>query len=172
MVFMGLVTWITIYVYHIAHLKVYMDDTFSFKVASNSTYYEPYRSFFPSKQTQLLHLWDELGILHEKEKQEFGLVLCIISFQVDPNAMTVTMDHNSRKELLTLICNFAIAGKKCTLKEFQHITGHINWALNVFPLLRPGLSAVYAKTAGKERELATIRVNATVACELAWVVLL
>ena len=110
MVFMGLVTWITIYVYHIAHLKVYVDDTFSFEVASDSTYYKPYHSFSPTKQTHLLHLWDELGIPHEKEKQEFGPVLRIIGFQVDPNAMTVTMDQESREELLLLIRNFAVAG--------------------------------------------------------------
>ena len=170
MEFTGLVTGIAIYLYHIAHLKVYVDDTFSFEVESNFTYYKPYHSFSPSKQTCLLHLWYELGIPHEKEKQEFGLILHIIGFQVDPNAMTVTMDHNSCEELLTLIHNFAVAGKKLTLKEFQRIAGHINWALNMFPLLQPSLSAVYAKTAGKERDLATIRVNTTVACELAWVV--
>lgn len=124
MVFMGLVTWITIYVYYITHLKVYMDDTFSFEVASDSMYYEPYHSFSPSKQTRLLCLWDELGIPHEKEKQEFGPVLRITGFQVDPNAMAVTMDHESHEELLTLIHNFAVARKKHTLKEFQHITGH------------------------------------------------
>ena len=170
MVFMGLVTWIAIYVYHIIHLKVYVDDTFSFEVASNSTYYKPYHSFFPSKQTCLLRLWDELGIPHEKEKQEFSSVLRIIGFQVDPNAITITMDHDSHEELLTLIRNFAVARKKRTLKKFQHIAGHVNWALNMFPLLRPGLSAVNAKTADKEHNLATIRVNTSVAHELAWVV--
>ena len=169
MAFMGLVMWVAIYVYHIAHLKVYVDDAFLFERACDTMYYAPYDLFFPSKQTQLLHLWDKLGIPHEKEKQEFGSVLRIIGFEVDPNAMTVTMDYSSRKELLSLIHDFAITGKKCTLKEFQRIAGHINWALNVFPLLRPGLSALYAKTAGKERDFATIRVNAAVIRELTWV---
>ena len=169
MAFMGLVTWVAIYVYHIAHLKVYVDDAFSFERAHDTMYYEPYDSYLPSKQTRLLHLWDELGIPHKKDKQEFGTVLRIIGFEVDPNAMTVTMDYNSRKELLTLIRDFAITGKKRTLKEFQRIAGHINWALNVFPLLRPGLSALYAKTAGKERDFATIRVNAAVVRELSWI---
>ena len=90
---MGLVTWITIYIYHIAHLKVYVDDAFSFEVASDSMYYEPYHSFSPSKQTHLLCLWDELDIPHEKEKQEFGPVLRIIGFQVNLNAMTIMMDQ-------------------------------------------------------------------------------
>ena len=105
-------------------------------------------TILPNKQ--LLQLWDELGILHDKEKQEFGSVLHIIGFEVEPNTMTVTMDADTQKELIELIHAFAIMGKKRTLQEFQRITGHINWALNIFPLLKPGLLAIYAKTAGKE----------------------
>ena len=169
MAFMGLVTWIAIYVWSIAHLKDYVDDAFSFERQSERTYYSPYKSFYPTKQARLLQLWDELGIPHDKEKQEFGTVLRIIGFEVDPNAMTVSMDLNARGELIEQIRIFAVAGKKRTLKEFQRIAGHVNWALNVFPLLKPGLLAVYAKTAGKERDLATIRVNAAVVFELTWV---
>jgi len=91
--------------------------------------------FYPSKQTCLLQLWDDLGIPHDKEKQEFGPVLRIIGFEVDPNAMTVSMDIDARRDLIELIRVFAVTGKKRTLKEFQRIAGHVNWALNVFPLL-------------------------------------
>ena len=132
-------------------------------------YYKPYDSFFLSKQTWRLHLWDELGIPHKKEKQEFGSVLCIISFKVNPNTMMVIMDYSSRKELLSLIRDFAITWKKHILKKFQCIVGHINWVLNVFPLLHPGLSALYAKTAGKESDFANIRVNAAVDRKLTWI---
>ena len=83
--------------------------------------------------------------------------------------MTVTMDADSRRELVGLIRSFAVIGKRRTLKEFQRVAGHINWALNVFPLLKPGLSALYAKTAGKERDLALLRVNAPMVFELNWV---
>lgn len=169
MAFMGLVTWIAIYVRSIAHLKDYVDDAFSFERQSERAFYSPYNAFYPAKQARLLQLWDELGIPHDKEKQEFGPVLRIIGFEVDPNAMTVTMDFDARKELVEQIRTFAVAGKKRTLKEFQRIAGYVNWALNVFPLLKPGLSAVYAKTAGKEHDLATIRVNSVVVFELSWV---
>lgn len=137
MAFMGLITWVAIYMYHIAHLKVYVDDAFSFDWACDLMYYEPCDSFFPSKQTQLL------GIPQKKEKQEFRAVLHIIGLEVDPNTMTVTMDYGSHKKLLTLIHDFSITGKKYTLREFQGIAGHINWALNVFPLLHPGLCSLY-----------------------------
>ena len=124
---------------------------------------------YPAKQTRLLQLWDELGIPHDKDKQEFGSTLRIIGLEVDPNAMTVTMDVDARNDLTQLISNFAIASRKRTLREFQRIAGHMNWAFNVFPLLKPGLSAVYSKTAGKNRDLATIRVNTTIVHELSWV---
>ena len=123
----------------IAHLKDYVDDAFSFELADNVLYYLPYNAYYPAKQIHLLQLWDELGILHDWSKQEFGPTLRIIGLEVDPNAMTVTMDIDSRNDLIHLIHMFAIAGKKCTLKEFQHISRHVNWALNVFPLLKHNL---------------------------------
>jgi len=61
--------------------------------------------------------------------------LHIIGFEVDPTAMSITMDIDACRDLIELIHIFSIAGKKCTLKEFQRIAGHVNWALNVFPLL-------------------------------------
>jgi hypothetical protein len=169
MAFMGLVVWIAIYVHQIEHLKDYVDDLYSFEVESNMLFYEPYNRSFPTKQTRLLLLWDELGIPHSLEKQEFGSVLSIIGFLVDPNAMTVTMSAESRADLVSVIRIFAVRGKRRTLKEFQRVAGHINWAFNVFPLLKPGLSAVYAKTAGKDHDLATIKVSAAVVFELDWV---
>ena len=156
MAFMGLVTWIAIYVYLIPHLKDYVDDTFSFERVNDTLYYAPYQSMYPAKQTHLLQLWDELGIPHDKDKQEFGSTLRIIGLEVDPNAMTVTMDVDARNDLTQLISNFAIASRKRTLREFQCIAGHMNWAFNVFPLLKPGLSAIYSKTVGKNQDLATI----------------
>ena len=83
--------------------------------------------------------------------------------------MTVTMDVDAQNELTQLISTFAIAGRKRTLKEFQCIAGHMNWAFNVFPLLKPGLSAVYSKMAGKNRNLATIGVNTLIVYKLSWV---
>jgi hypothetical protein len=50
------------------------------------------------------------------------------------------------------------------------LAGWLNWALNVYPLLRPGLSALYAKTAGKLQSRAKIWVNRDVVRELNWVV--
>ncbi|KIJ38677.1 hypothetical protein M422DRAFT_176190 [Sphaerobolus stellatus SS14] len=63
-------------------------------------WYEPYKKDLPAKQTQLLQLWDELGIPHEEPKQLWGTKLTIIGFDVDPNAMTITMPHQACMDLI------------------------------------------------------------------------
>jgi hypothetical protein len=104
--------WIAIYIYSITHLKDYVDNVFSFELADQTLYYPPHQSHYPAKHTHLLNLWEELGIPHDKEKQEFRPTLCVISLDIDPNAMTVTMDIKAHNELIRLIKTFAIARKK------------------------------------------------------------
>ena len=100
----------------------------------------------------------------------FGPELPIIGFDVDPNAMRVRMSDDSRIKLMSDLRKFGQHGTRRPLKEFQRIAGYLNWALNVYPLLRPGLTAVYAKTAGKLQQRAPIWVNRDIKRELAWVV--
>ena len=38
-------------------------------------------------------LWDEIGLPYEDQKQESGDTLRIIGFDIDPNAMSVTIEH-------------------------------------------------------------------------------
>ena len=59
-------------------------------------------------------------------------------------------------------------GAHKTLWEFQKLQGWINWALNVFPHLRPALCESYQKIMGKARPNASIRVNNTMRQELLW----
>ena len=46
-----------------------MDDAWSYEMDSSLQLYEPYNEFYPSKQVQLLQLWDEILLPHEKSKQ-------------------------------------------------------------------------------------------------------
>jgi hypothetical protein len=56
-------------------------------------------------------------------------------------------------ELLTsLVLHHVVLG----LHEFQQLAGWINWALNVFPLLKLGLSNIYVKMSGKTESHAMI----------------
>ena len=104
--FMGLVLWITIFVKSLPDLFGYIDDNFSFEEEGKVTWYAPYRCYYPSKQAELLCLWDEIGLPHEKPKQEYAPVLQIVGFMVDPNLMRVSMDDTDRKKLIQHINAF------------------------------------------------------------------
>ena len=169
--FMGLVLWIAIFIKRIPDLFGYIDDNFSFDEEGNVLWYEPYKCYYPAKQTQLLKLWDEINLPHEKPKQEYGPVLRIVGFYVDPNAMRVSMDEEDKTRLLQHITSFtatAPGGTRRTLREFQQLAGWVNWSFNVFPLLKPALANVYAKIAGKTESHAKIFVSKAVIRDLHW----
>ena len=171
--FMGLVLWIAIFIKFISDLFGYIDDNFGFDEEGNVMWYEPYRCYYPTKQTKLLKLWDEICLPHEKAKQEYGPVLRIIGFNVDPKLMRVSMDEEDRSRLLQHVVSFvAIApgGTRRTLREFQQLAGWINWSFNMFPLLKPALSNVYAKISGKTESHARIFVSRAVVRDLEWFV--
>ena len=65
---------------------------------------------------------------------------------------------------------FMVPGARRPVREFWRIEGHINWALNVYRLLKPATSALYAKTAGKTAPYAELRINKAIACEMSWFV--
>ncbi|KAF8426442.1 hypothetical protein L210DRAFT_3652909 [Boletus edulis BED1] len=165
---MSLVIWIAIYVKFLAHLKAYVDDSYSFERADNMKFYPPYNKWFPRKQTDLLLLWDGIGLPHDEPKQVFGDTLEVIGFIVGPNAMSVLFPEDKRAELLVRIRTFAVVGKRWPLREVLRIAGWCNWAFNVFYLLPPGLSALYEKVSGKTNMFAGVSVNTTVVRELGW----
>ena len=136
-------------------------------------WYEPYCCYYPTKQTKLLKLWDEISLPHEKAKQEYGPVLCIIGFNVNPKLMRVSMDEEDRNRLLECVISSiatAIGGTYCTLWEFQQLAGWINWSFNIFPLFKPALSNVYVKISGKMESHTQIFVSRAVVCDLEWFV--
>jgi hypothetical protein len=166
--FSSLVAWIAEYVKHIRNLKTYVDDSASFGLAADVLYYARYRRYYPTNQTRLLLLWDELGIPHEEKKQIYGPIIPFVGFDVDPNAMTISISDSRRTELMDKVFAFAKPGKRHSLRDFQSLAGYVNWSLAVFPLLRPSLSAVYGKMSGKSRALAPIHVNNAIYVELQW----
>jgi hypothetical protein len=145
-----------------------VDDHFDLADENDTLWYEPYKKLMPSGQVTLLQLWDELGIPHAEAKQVSGPVLRIIGFDIDPNAMTVSMSLDKRAKLVAACKPFTVPGARLPLRDFWALEGHINWALNVYPLLRPCLSAMYEKTAGKTLPRALLRVNTAIARELSW----
>jgi hypothetical protein len=167
-IFFGLVLWIAIFVKLIHDLFAYVDDAFSWELASNMSFYAPYNKFMPTKQTQLLTLFDDIGVPHEERKQVFGSPLQIIGFDVDPNTLTIMMPLDARNDLVSAIHAFANPRQRRSLRDFQRLAGWINWSLNVFPLLRPGLSGVYDKMRRGSFPFQKLSVNNSICRELHW----
>lgn len=78
------------------------------------------------------------------------------------------MFPESQDKLLEAISLFVHQGAQCPLRDFQWLAGYLNWALNVYPMLHPGLSALYAKMAGKQHQNALLWINCNVVCKLCW----
>jgi hypothetical protein len=165
--FMSLVMWIAVFV-RLIHAFLYVDDSFSFARIGDMVYYGKYHKKLPRDMVSLLLLWDELRIPHEERKQVFGSPLPVIGFDVDPNLMRVSLKSESKAELVKELKAFAKHKRKRSLREFEHIAGSLNWALNVCPLLRPGLAAVYEKMRGKTNSKGLLWVNRAVVEELLW----
>jgi hypothetical protein len=170
--FMALVIWIAVHIKDIPDLLDYVDDAFSYELASSVLRYAPYSRDMPAKQVRLLELWDELGIPHADAKQVSGKNLTIIGFDVDPNAMRISYPAEKRAELVAAVRDFArlnpSAHRRLPLRRFQHIAGWLNWALTVFPHLRPGMSELYAKMAGKSDAFKPISISVALSRELTW----
>ncbi|CAA7269722.1 unnamed protein product [Cyclocybe aegerita] len=164
----SLVLWIGVYIICLADLLAYV-DVFSWDIEGNLVMYSRYNRLLPAKQANFLHLLDILNIPHDKPKQQWGPTLTIIGFEVNANTMTITMPEASKFDLLASICDFATHGRRHTLSAFQELAGWINWALNVFPLLCPGLCTLYHKMAGNQKSSALIWVNQCLCAELHWV---
>src|SRR6202522_4109674 len=171
--FMGLVLWIAIFIKSFEDLFGYIDDNFSFEEDGNVMWYDPYQCYYPTKRAKLLYLWDEINLPHDKSKQEYAAVLCIIGFMVDPQCMRVSMDNTDQEKLIQHVSNFsatAPGGTRRTLREFQQLAGWVNWSFNVFLLLKPALSNVYMKIKGKTQSHAKIFVSKAVIQDLTWFV--
>ncbi|TEB20145.1 hypothetical protein FA13DRAFT_1757914 [Coprinellus micaceus] len=152
--FMACVLWIAINVYHIDFISEYSDDHPGLAVEGDEMWYEPYKKDMPTPQVRLLLLWDELGIPHSEKKQIWGSPLVIIGILVDPNEMTMTLPNEARRDLLVEMERWAdekgkLARRGATLQTWQQFAGWMNWAFNVYPLVKPCLSNVYAKMKGR-----------------------
>jgi hypothetical protein len=174
--FNSLVTWIGKNEYQVTDLGAYSDDSFGVELARNVTLYEPYGRFMPTNQVTLLKLWDRLGVPHKEKKQVFGATLTIIGIEVDANNLTLTLPVQNRLELIALLDEFARtperSGVRYSLRDFQHMAGWFNWALNVYPLLKPALSNVYAKMGHSkpDKPLTKLYVNNSIRSDLLWAV--
>jgi hypothetical protein len=87
----SLIAWIAEHIKKIPHLKAYVDDNASFGLAGDVLYYELYHCYFPTNQTKLLLLWNELNIPHAEKKQIYGPVIPFVGLDVDLNLIMVSI---------------------------------------------------------------------------------
>jgi hypothetical protein len=168
--FMSLIFWIAVVKLLLSFLFIYVNDSFLFQKQHQLSWYNPYQKELPSNLTWLLRLWHYIALPHEAWKQVFGTELAIIGFNIHLNLMCICMSDDSRPNLIQTLQEFAQHSTRCTLWDFQHVVGHLNWALNMYPMLRLGLCAVYCKTMGKLLQHALIWINHDIERELQWVV--
>ena len=165
----GLMCWIGIKKFDIKDLHDFMDDFFSWAIASDLITYKGTPR--PRLQARLLMFWDEIGCPWKDKKQEFGTELKIIGFHVDINRGTLTLTDESITAVISTVQAFlATPGRRPSLREWLRVGGHLNWVFNVLPLGRPALSEFYRKVAGKSIMNAGIALNANVIRNLEWLV--
>ena len=173
--FNSLVAWIANNEHGIRNLATYMDDSSGFDYDDDLLPYPPYQTSFPRHQTLLLELWDELSIPHKPKKQVFSPVIPIIGIDVDPNMLTLSLSPKRRADLCDALYAWAVKpvnGAKANyqLKHWQQMGGWVNWALNMYPLLRPCLNNFYHKISGVHDPTKCIWVNSCVRDDFAWAV--
>lgn len=144
-----------------------MDDFFSWDFTNNLTWYRG--AFCPRHQVQLLILWESITCPFENRKQEYGELLKIIGFWADANQGSISLPPQSVTDLVGKIDSFlATSNWTPTLCDWQCLTGHLNWLLNVLPWGHPGLTELYRKMSGKTHSFAGIPINATITADLSW----
>ena len=168
--FFALVAWAAVHERGVEDLHQYVDDNFGFEFRRELVPYRPYGISYLAKQTHLLELWDEVGVLHEKPKQEFGAVLEIIGLEVSLVSMTISMSFQKRGELVAAVRQFVSqdSPQAHPLGEWLSLLGWMNWGLNAYPLLKPALQPAYDKVRGKSAPHAPVYRNKDVTSHFLW----
>jgi hypothetical protein len=165
----SLVAWVAKFHRQVNPLITYVDDSSGACPAADVAFYKPHGVYLPSPQCALLTLWDEIGVPHKPKKQLHGETLPVIGIVVDPNLLRFTLPDVSRDRLTAELQKWSSKNTtRFPLRRWQKLAGWINWVLNVFPLLRPCLNALYPKLSGKTRRDQNISLNSTVRADFAW----
>ena len=168
--FNSLVAWIATEVKQIRYLSDYVDDSSGCDLRKDYVLYEPYGKEFPKDQVILMTLWDELGIPHKPHKQLHGQSLPIIGITVDASALTLSLSPEARETLIMELQWWCKSGRKERLRRWYQMGGWMNWALNVYPRIRPALNNFYPKLRGRRDSTSLIWVNNSIRDDFTWAV--
>jgi hypothetical protein len=166
----SLVAWIAKEIKKVKYQGNYVDDSSGCGKEKDVLFYEPYGGFYPRDQVILLRLWDELGIPHKCHKQIFGSPLPIIGICVDINELSFTLPDDAKEALVKELQWWCKRGRKEKLKRWYQMGGWMNWALNVYPRLKPALNNFYPKLKGRRDSTSLIWVNNSIREDFLWAV--
>jgi hypothetical protein len=166
--FNSLVAWIAKEVKKVRYLGNYVDDSSGCGLADDLIYYTPYKKSYPRDQATLLNLWDELGIPHKEAKQVFGSPLTIIGISVNSNDLTFTLPDDAKQRLIDELTWWSQKGRKEKVKRWYQMGGWFNWALNIYPFLRPALNNFYPKLKGRRDSTSQIWINNSIRDDFKW----
>ena len=148
----------------------YVDDSWGCGLEEDYTFYAPYQKVYPRDQTTLLLLWDELGIPHQEPKQIHGPQIPIIETNVDVNELTFALTADAKDKLIDELLWWCKPGRKEKLRWWYQVVGWVNWALNVYPCLRPALNHFYPKLKGRHDSMLLLWVNNHIHDDFSWAV--
>ena len=168
--FNSLVVWIAKEVKRIQYLSNYVDNSSGCSRQNDLLMYQPNGKEFLREQVILLNLWDELGIPHKPHKQIYGSPIPIISISVGANQLSLTLSNEARKALIAELQWWCKPGRKEKLCRWYQMGGWVNWALNVYPHIRPALNNFYPKLKGCHDSTSLIWVNSSIREDFSWVV--
>ena len=108
-----------------------------------------------------------MNVPHDLAKQLWDHALTVIGLLVDSNHPLITMPETSRVDLLQALDDFVMFGLRttrryCSLRDCQALAGHVSWALNADPRLRPGFASLYSKMGGPYHPTTSIHINAAI----------
>ncbi|KAJ3967591.1 hypothetical protein EV361DRAFT_1007718 [Lentinula raphanica] len=82
---------------------------------------------------------------------------------------SISLTQESIDGLVEAIHTFLSSpNRKAALRDWQHLTGSLNWSLNVLPWARPALTEMYRKMSGKTLQFRHIPINGEVHRDLTW----
>ncbi|KAK4702841.1 hypothetical protein P7C70_g3374, partial [Phenoliferia sp. Uapishka_3] len=149
----------------------YMDDLFSLDCSGQWVWIHKEDptgdvSFWgPPEQAAMCSVWDELGVPWSRKKAESGEVLVVCGIKIDSRCLTASLPDESIDALIGEIDRFlSSADRRCTVHELRVICGWANWALTVWPYLRPCLQPCFTKLsypngAARDNDLQRIYIN-------------
>jgi hypothetical protein len=170
--FMSLVLWVAQHRRGVPNPNGFVDDSFAVQVGTKTVYHAPLDKEIPVDQARMLTLWDELGIPYKPHKQQHGKVLTILGIEVNAIELSYTLPQEKREELLEELRLFIFprGGKsnRFSMRDMQTLAGWMNWALNVFPLLRPALCNVYDRMRSRSKATGRMKVTRAMSNDLDW----